>query len=492
MKHTILSLCSVLLLTTSCSDWLDVNPVNEIREAVLFQSEAGYKDALTGVYIQLGSGDMYGRALSMHIPEMLAHTWTIPTESRDPAAYYLARFDYTNTNVESAIGAVWSKTYTAIAQLNDIIINIEDTNVSFSNGNKELIAGEAYGLRAFLHLDLLRLFGPVPGQGSGTTACIPYVTDMTTDVAQLQSASWDQVVTGILADLNKAEELLKDEPAVRSKYALDASSTTVGFTLNDAWQYYRQIRFNYWAAIGTKARLYYWTGQKDKAAEYALKTIDATDKNGETLFTLTDAAYFSANVNANYNMKSEHLFGVYNSNFSDDILKYYTNANARVFTQEESYVSTAYESALYQDDIRNKGTRYWENKQDDGSTTYSYQYKKYFYAGSAYGRYTIPVMRLSEMYFIVFECKAITDMMPRFKTWRLARGLDSSVDGTLTSESTVLARLEKEWRKEFFGEGQMFYFYKKHNYASYSWPTTFNVPSGAYKIPQPQSQTLFE
>lgn len=112
--------------------------------------------------------------------------------------------------------------------------------------------------------------------------------------------------------------------------------------------------------------------------------------------------------------------------------------------------------------------------------------------GAVYGRYTVPLLRLSEMYFIVFEDAAISDMMPYFKTWRLSRGLDSSIDATLTSESTVKARMEKEWRKEFMGEGQMFFFYKKHNTQTYTWPTIYELPAGAYELPQPKSQSIYE
>jgi hypothetical protein len=156
-------------------------------------------------------------------------------------------------------------------------------------------------------------------------------------------------------------------------------------------------------------------------------------------------------------------------------------------------VATCYESSLYPDDIRNKGTRYWSNATDGNSSETSYHYYKYIYRGSSYGQYTVPAIRLSEMYFIVIEDESLANVPGYFKTWRLSRGLDSSMDATLTSSSAVLNRMEKEWRKEFFGEGQMFFFYKKHAYASLTWPTTVALPSlDSYVIPIPKSQTSFE
>mgnify|MGYP000044762271 CR=1 FL=1 len=38
------------LLVGGCSDWLDVDPKSQIKQEVLFESEAGFRDALTGIY----------------------------------------------------------------------------------------------------------------------------------------------------------------------------------------------------------------------------------------------------------------------------------------------------------------------------------------------------------------------------------------------------------------------------------------------------------
>ena len=226
--------------------------------------------------------------------------------------------------------------------------------------------------------------------------------------------------------------------------------------------------------------------------EYAQKVIDAKDAQGKQIFNLCDEAYFSSVSNANCIMKSEHLFGVYNSKINDEIVQdYYTKADP-LFTQKEEYTKVAYEVSVYPDDSRYKNGRYWSVQSSSGSANTDFQFMKYFQKGSRYGAYTIPVMRLSEMYFIVFEDAALAEMKPLFSQWRLARGLDASIDNTLTSESTVLSRMEKEWRKEFMGEGQMFFFYKKHNYSAYTWPTSYTVPEDAYVLPKPQSQTIYE
>lgn len=490
--YSILLLAASSLAFTSCSDWLDVNPKTEVRESKLFSSESGYHDAVAGVYILIGQKDLYGMQSSMYVPEFLAHTWTIPTDQTDATAHYLGENDYTNNNVESALDAMWSKYYNAIAQINDVLANIEHTNVHFSGNQKQLIQGEMYGLRAFLHLDLMRYFGPVPDGANGSASCIPYAKEMTTDVAKLKCESYDAVKADILADLDKAESLLADtDPLVKTIYSRDASNSDSNVDLTNN-ELYRQLHFNYWAVLGTKARFYYWTGDKQKAVEYAKKVIEAKDEAGNTLFSLCSEAYFSKYSNACLNMKVEQLFGAYNSNFQTEVQTPYYMSNNPLFSQKEEYVKTAYESSLYPDDVRNKGTRYWKTDQDEGSSTSSYHYYKYRVTGSTYGPNTVPLIRLSEMYFILFEDDSLDAMKPYFTTWRLAKGLDSSLDGTLTSESAVEARMEKEWRKEFMGEGQMFFFYKKHGTQTYTWPTIYNVPAGAYQLPLPKSQSMYE
>lgn len=489
-------------MMTSCSDWLDVSPKTEVREDDLFSSESGYKNAISGVYILLGQKALYGVQASMYVPEFLAHNWATPSESKAPDAFYLAKNDYKNSNVETTLDNLWSNYYNAIAQINNILTNIESSKVRFSGKNKEMMTGELYGLRAFLHLDILRFFGPVPDGASGSVSCIPYVKDFTTDVAKLKSESYDAVKADILADLDKAEVILKDcDPLVKDRLSGDSPSDSNSpyytedsektSTLTDD-EINRQLHFNYWAVLGAKARYYYWIGDKQKAVEYAQKVIDAKDAQGKPVFTLCDEAYLSSVSNANRIMKSEHLFGVYNSKINDEIVQdYYTKADP-LFTQKEEYTKVAYEVSVYPDDSRYKNGRYWSVQSSSGFANTDFQFMKYFQKGSRYGAYTIPVMRLSEMYFIVFEDAALAEMKPLFSQWRLARGLDASIDNTLTSESTVLSRMEKEWRKEFMGEGQMFFFYKKHNYSAYTWPTSYTVPEDAYVLPKPQSQTIYE
>ena len=69
------------------------------------------------------------------------------------------------------------------------------------------------------------------------------------------------------------------------------------------------------------------------------------------------------------------------------------------------------------------------------------------------------------MYFIAVE-NGDTDL---FRTYRIARNLDASIDGTLTDQNAIMARLELEYRKDFYGEGQMFFTYKRMGATTMLW-----------------------
>ena len=59
MKKIHILLLVAMLGLTACNNWLDVEPKTSIPADKQFSSESGFKDALTGVYIKLGSATLY-------------------------------------------------------------------------------------------------------------------------------------------------------------------------------------------------------------------------------------------------------------------------------------------------------------------------------------------------------------------------------------------------------------------------------------------------
>lgn len=72
--------CLAAISFSSCSDWLDVRPADEIKEEYLFETGNGYRTALNGIYRKLATFDLYGSNLSWGLIDAGDRymTWTKP------------------------------------------------------------------------------------------------------------------------------------------------------------------------------------------------------------------------------------------------------------------------------------------------------------------------------------------------------------------------------------------------------------------------------
>jgi len=497
IKSIILGTATALVMFSSCSDWLDVNPRSEVKESILFSTEDGFKKALTGAYILTAKSDLYGENTSMYMPELFARHWTFPTDPTD-LMNRLSNFDYTQSGAESLIGNVWLSYYKVIVQLNDILQNLDDAKVNFANNNDDLIRGEALGLRAFLHFDLLRYFGPVPSGNDLSAIAIPYVMEKTKDPSKLISIPYSEVIQKIEADLNAAEQLLEGvDPILRySNITLNSPAYANSEGLSDSWHWFRQERFNYYACLGTKARFYQWTGNNEKAVNYAKKVIEAVNSDNTSTFTLTKETDYVYSSTVNLTMRNEQLFGIQNPDLQSTARSLFDDGTSTTLTQTVTNMNNCYENSVNASDIRykptNNATRYWEEKTYQNSVRVNH-FRKYTGNDLIRANNIVPILRLAEMYLILIENLPLDEAATYFATYRAARGLNISTEASsMANDPARMARLEKEYRKEFFGEGQMFFFYKRLNYKAYTWPASYTLPVGAYVVPKPKAQLSFE
>lgn len=94
-----------------------------------------------------------------------------------------------------------------IVNCNIIIEKCDTKREVLSDVYYGLYKGEATALRAMLHLDMLRLFGPVYDNASKTKESIPYVTNSNSEISPLLSA--EEILSLVIGDLNTALDLLK-------------------------------------------------------------------------------------------------------------------------------------------------------------------------------------------------------------------------------------------------------------------------------------------
>ena len=84
------------------------------------------------------------------------------------------------------------------------------------------------------------------------------------------------------------------------------------------------------------------------------------------------------------------------------------------------------------------------------------------------------------------ECLDPSEALIYFKEYRLSRGMNSSVEGTF--EGAVRDRLESEYRKEFYGEGQYFYFMKRTKIDNWDGKELGELQ---YVLPLPDSESKY-
>ncbi|MCK7558215.1 RagB/SusD family nutrient uptake outer membrane protein [Chitinophaga sedimenti] len=99
----------------------------------------------------------------------------------------------------------------------------------------------------------------------------------------------------------------------------------------------------------------------------------------------------------------------------------------------------------------------------------------------------LPIMRLPEMYYIAAEAAATPDEGLVFLNQvRVARGLPA-----LTSSATLNAEIAKEYRKEFYGEGQYWFYLKRTNAATVPDGVAGTMTQDKYTFPLPLTQIEF-
>jgi len=469
----------------SCDKFLDVNPRQNVKQDVLFSTEDGYKSAINGIYIRMASSTLYGSNMTMYTPELLMRSWILPSEIT-ATRYRLSNWDFDYDAIDSHMNSIWLYYYNSIAQINNMLSAIENPVPHFQYNNDKLMKGEALGLRAFLHLDILRFWGPSPIQATGSSKAIPYVTEFTKDPNKLLSKTWSEVINGIENDLNQAEAFLKDIDPITT-LSIAALNSPGNGELSDDWHYYRQNRFNYYAVLATKARFYNWIGDTDKAIQYAEMVVNGSGGR----FPLTREPDFISGATSNMIFYSENIFAIHNPNHQNIIQNMYKGVDAYLY-QIRARVNELYENGVSSMDIR-RVDRYWKEATYQNSLVINH-FLKFTGSDNISTKNMVPLIRSAEMYLILIENTPLDEANTWFNTFRNARSMDASLDNSLTDDVARDTRLEKEYHKEFFGEGQYFFYAKKRGITVLTWPSRFELPNGiaSYALPRPKSQTDFE
>lgn len=462
------------LLLTSCNDWLDVEPKSQIKEENHFDREGGYFDQLTGIYTQMTTQSMYGLNMGIGFVEVLSHSYDI---NPNGTWRYANDFNYTEQSSEEIIASIWQSTYSCIANVNIIIRNIEKASPSmFSSQNYHFYRGQAYGLRGFLHFELMRLFACAPSMDKRAKG-VPYVSEYATDVVEQKSV--EETMNLVIADLLKAhDELAYDTLNVEDYYG------------NDLYRLPRAY-FNFYACALTLAKAYLWMGDTANALKYANELID--HYNTHPMTPSFSWIHYTSMQTTNRNeldmtFSPEHVFRLVINDWEDIANFYFMKEGGNdVLTPNDATAKAIYEFDMgYGNDYR-----YLRGYEQDGESRYLAKF--WYNAGSTFNN-LYPLLRMSEAWYIAAEClknSNPTEAIALLNTVRDNRNLSLyPLAETLTADQ-IQEEIYKEYRKEFIGEhGELFFYYKRLNLAEIKGAAS-NGSKAVYVLPIPSNDKEF-
>ena len=466
----------MLFFSAACENWFDVSPKSDVKAEDLFQQESGFRDVLTGVYSLMSAPESYGRQLSFGYVDVLAQYYNISgnTHRYIKTKDYLYREPYD----KEVLSTIWSRQYKGIANLNAMLMFIDEQRGVFSGDEVyRIYKGEILALRGMLHFDMLRLFSASPAIDKERKA-IPYLESYT-NLPQHQ-LTVGAVLEKVVKDLNAARELMREVDPYGPNYAKLESLYRNHPLLRN-----RQKHLNYYAVMGLMARVYMYAENTTEARRCAMVVIDAHKNRNVFPWADKNDVLNEKKEIRDRTFSSEHLFALNIKKLTDYIEGYFMSTSVPLLTRVSpgtlfvagnDFRSFFFETMNYVGDVPSK---LW---QMDGVMVDGQLLTP--------KRDRMPMIRLSEMYYIVAECDKATPAtaVARLNEVLASRGYDDSelLDPvSVNSADAVQAEILNEYQREFIAEGQLFFYHKRMK------DERLNGYTVNYVFPKPDTETEF-
>ena len=255
-NNFILSLLSLLMLMTSCSDYFDQVPDDRLSVDQVFQTRDGALGFLAGVYTYIP--DEFNQR---QVHETSLYRTSGPwTAASDETEYVIAdnKAKLINNNTINATEGTmvkyrWKSWFTGIHEAAEFIENIDQVPADqIGTVEKEQWKAEAKALRAIYYFYLVRAYGPVPVLEEN------YAQDTPTDDLQLPRSTVDECFTFIVNQLKEAqnEGLLENatsdavsglgriDKSVAQAFIIEALTFRASWLFNGECSYYANLENN--------------------------------------------------------------------------------------------------------------------------------------------------------------------------------------------------------------------------------------------------------
>ena len=445
LKNILLSLL-VLQLFGSCKKFIEAPPPSSfLVPSQVFADSAGATAAITGIYINMwnrggtpafanGGIDVYAGISS---DEMTGTSTVSFTQELN-----LNTIATTN----SYVSTLWTTAYNYIYGANACIAGVINDSV-LSPSVRARVMGEAKFVRAWLHFNLVNLFGPVP---------LILSTDFNLTAVQPRT-SVDSVYAQIFADLLSASSLLANDPAPISN-----------------------IRPNWYTVNALLARVSLYRGKWTDAAAYATKAIGGS----YSLLSDLDEVFLTGSQEAIWQMPAAYTG--YNTVVGNLTVPY----NGSTYLQ---YLATPWILAAFEPG--DQRAAHWVGSVAVGTTTryYPFKYKLKTDYSSSPPQEAYTVFRLAEQVLIRAEARAeqgdLTDAATDLNAIRSRAGLGPT---TASNQTDLLAAILHERQVELcFEEGFRWFDLKRTGTIDAVLGTvkpTYKPYAALYPIPFTQTQ----
>ncbi len=469
-----LLLFSALFCITGCNKWLDVKPEDKFIEDQLYSSPQGFAEAMNGLYLYTASNAMYGRNLTMTTLDVMAQLYSVGN-SDQPDLYLMSTYNYEDDKSKKQIEAIWQGMYTGIANVNKYLQSLDQYGSILDQQALKQYKGEALGLRAFYYFDLMRMFTKPYTSADSLTQTLPYYDRIGADISDFKPSNF--IMQKILADLSNAEQLLLASDPVVGQARVSKPTQEYGRNV-------RVYRMNYYAVKALQARVNLWKGDKATALTVAKSMIAVQNK-----FPWIVQSDLNVSDVSNKIFATEMIFGAENSRLPDIFNEYFSPVlfDGKILAGNTSGTfinATVFEN--FANDYRNQYV--WKVAGKPYPTFFKYQTT----SNTSFNfNFTVPLIKMSEMYLIAAECEAdMPTALGYINTLRTKRNI-LELPST-TTPAQLSTAIMKEYRKEFYGEGQLFYYYKRTKATSViaaGSNAALTISAAKYVLPVPLSET---
>lgn len=453
----------IVLLTSSCS-FLDIDTPGIVNNGKMFENGQGFIDAMDGVYASMTDDGLYGKELSFGFIDEIAQLYFNDYGEGETTLTKSIDLKYRDEDVRERIDGIWGDAYNVISSANSIIDNVS----GHSYPELPRIEGEVLAVRAMVHFDILRLFAP--GMERPDAEAIPYADHFS--ITPFRRLAVKDVYDRITGDLEMSYKLLSESPEISGRNPSN-------------------VYMNKYAVAALLARVHNWAGNHGEAAKYAEAALE-----GDFQFTRDEQV---KSLFKGYLANRECIFGLHAPNMYLDVRSnlYPTRLTESMLMVRDNY-QTLFEVPTFtstNNDYRYQACfskRTWTKSVTLCVKLYDKNYDEDQIVPT--GRIPGPnLIRIPEMYYILAESAySSADMrhaLEYMNTVVTARGLRPLSLEDIDTEAKFRRKLVGEYIKEYWGEGQIFFTYKRFNMDMDGVNSKhFTASDEVYVLPLPESE----